>query len=81
MLHTGDFRAEPVFVEAVLRNPALQPFISSSVLKEAGVRCTVDRQDVLEAIYLDTASLTNTVEIPTKVNPLAVSSLSVLTKI
>ena len=68
VLHTGDFRAEPIFVDAVLRNPVLQPYISSDVLKNANVHRSAARQDVLEAIYLDTASMTNTFEIPSKVS-------------
>lgn len=68
ILHTGDFRAEPVFVESILRNPALQRFIHREVLKKSNVQSVANRREVLEAIYLDTASATNTVEIPSKVS-------------
>lgn len=56
VLHTGDFRAEPVFLEAIIKNPFLKRYLEST------------SEDVLEAIYLDTASMLRVSEVPTKVS-------------
>ena len=67
MLHTGDFRAEPLFVESILKNPVLQPYFSAEIRTPNGELLQNGRNETLEAIYLDTASLTCIDEIPTKV--------------
>ncbi|PPR00245.1 hypothetical protein CVT24_005013 [Panaeolus cyanescens] len=53
VLHTGDFRAEPWFLESLKRNPFLQPYLASrnSVPKHGSNRLS----KTLEAIYIDTA--------------------------
>ncbi|KAG7447100.1 uncharacterized protein BT62DRAFT_993446 [Guyanagaster necrorhizus] len=60
VLHTGDLRAEPWFLESLKRNPFLQPYLSTSW----GNRSSVIKP--LEAIYLDTACVMNIEEVPTK---------------
>lgn len=55
VLHTGDFRAEPVFLDSIAKNPFLNRYLASS------------SSDILEAIYLDTASMLRIVDVPTKV--------------
>ncbi|KAJ8693504.1 hypothetical protein PTI98_008491 [Pleurotus ostreatus] len=52
VLHTGDVRAEPVFIEALKLNPHLRPYLTST--------------KTLEAIFLDTACLLSTAEVPSK---------------
>ena len=58
VLHTGDFRAEPSFLESVVKEPLLQMYLASST------SCSFTR---LEAIHLDTACLLNETELPSKV--------------
>jgi hypothetical protein len=77
VLHTGDMRAEASFIENLRRNPFLAKYIApKSYLdfrpKETGghneeVPQTSTIFSTLEAIYLDTASLLGTVEVPSKV--------------
>lgn len=55
VLHTGDVRAEPVFLDLIAKNPFLNRYLASS------------SSDILEAIYLDTASMLRVVDVPTKV--------------
>jgi len=59
VLHTGDFRAEPWFLESLTRNPFLQRYLYS---KKPGL---INKP--LEAIYLDTACVLSPNAIPTKV--------------
>ncbi|KAG5653171.1 hypothetical protein H0H81_002013, partial [Sphagnurus paluster] len=65
IIHTGDFRAEPWFLESMSRNPFLQPYLAphSSITKP------------LEAIYLDTASVLSTLCVPSKSQEKATSGL------
>lgn len=58
VLHTGDFRAEPWFLDSITRNPFLQPYLFSDRLGK------LNRS--LEAIYLDTACVMSEIEVPTK---------------
>ena len=58
VLHTGDFRAEPSFLESVSKEPLLQMYLASPT------SCSFAR---LEAIHLDTACLLNETELPSKV--------------
>lgn len=58
VLHTGDFRAEPWFLDSLTRNPFLQPYLY------AGKEGPINKP--LEAIYLDTACVLSTAEVPTK---------------
>ncbi|KAF9515029.1 hypothetical protein BS47DRAFT_822800 [Hydnum rufescens UP504] len=72
VLHTGDMRAEPSFVENLKRNPFLAKYILPD--PELDFRTEPASQDnskhlytTLEAIYLDTACLIGTVDVPTKI--------------
>ena len=58
VLHTGDFRAEPWFLDSITRNPFLQRYLY------AGRNGRINKP--LEAIYLDTACVLSTVNVPTK---------------
>jgi hypothetical protein len=61
VLHTGDFRAEPWFLESITHNPFLQPYLASGDSQPG------DPNSALEAIYLDTASVMSSASVPTKV--------------
>ena len=66
MLHTGDFRAEPVFIGSIMKNPFLRRYIAhdnSSQSEDLDDDCD---SETLEAIYLDTANMLNTDVIPPK---------------
>ncbi|KAH8831054.1 beta-lactamase-like protein, partial [Flagelloscypha sp. PMI_526] len=65
VLHTGDFRAEPSFIDSVKRNPFLQPYLAP---RYAGTAAHDQRRFTkrLEAIHLDTACVLGTSEVPTK---------------
>jgi hypothetical protein len=76
VLHTGDFRAEPWFLDDIRRNPFLQPYLSppetpgSTLLEQRDSKYQGDRLfKTLDAIYLDTACLLSTTDVPTKVHP------------
>jgi hypothetical protein len=77
VLHTGDFRAEPWFLDDIRRNPFLQPYLAppevqeSAVLEESEVKCPGSPLfKTLDTIYLDTECLlTMNEEVPTKVHP------------
>ncbi|KAF7309339.1 DRMBL domain-containing protein [Mycena indigotica] len=58
ILHTGDFRAEPWFVENITHNQYLQPYLAS---KDGSAG-----QMTLEAIHLDTECVFNSAPVPTK---------------
>ncbi|KAK7035771.1 DNA cross-link repair 1A protein [Favolaschia claudopus] len=62
VLHTGDFRAEPWFLESITHNPFLQPYLAGDDSQPR------DPNSVLEAIYLDTASVMTSSSVPTKAN-------------
>ena len=73
-MHTGDMRAEPSFVESLKRNPFLAKYIAPDPKLDFRNMSGPSSQDeckdlysTLEAIYLDTACLTGTVDIPNKV--------------
>jgi len=74
VLHTGDFRAEPWFLDDIRRNPFLQPYLVLPEVREGTVqeRRTDKRSGsplfkTLDAIYLDTECLLTMNEVPTKV--------------
>jgi hypothetical protein len=76
VLHTGDFRAEPWFLDNIRRNPFLQPYLSPPKVHEGAIPGQLDEKRLgaplfktLDAIYLDTACLFSTIEVPTKVPP------------
>ncbi|KAI0667716.1 hypothetical protein C8Q78DRAFT_1052236 [Trametes maxima] len=62
VLHTGDLRAEPWFLESLRHNPFIQKYLHSSQTTPPRRR-TLPK---LDAIYLDTACLLNTYDVPTK---------------
>ncbi|KAF8959635.1 hypothetical protein BDZ97DRAFT_1666846 [Flammula alnicola] len=70
VLHTGDFRAEPWFLESITRNPFLQSYLAPEL--EGDDNLNVQKLSIpavsqtLEAIYLDTASVLSPFEAPTK---------------
>ncbi|KAI9430540.1 beta-lactamase-like protein [Lactarius indigo] len=73
VLHTGDFRAEPWFLDDIRRNPFLQPYLAppetpgSAVVGQRGSKYEGDPLfKTLDAIYLDNACLLSTTDVPTK---------------
>ncbi|KAJ6604896.1 hypothetical protein B0H10DRAFT_1720884, partial [Mycena sp. CBHHK59/15] len=64
VLHTGDFRAEPWFLDSVTHNPLLQPYLAYPNAVNSPEGESVTR--TLEVIYLDTASVLSSVVVPTK---------------
>ncbi|KAJ3565980.1 hypothetical protein NP233_g7295 [Leucocoprinus birnbaumii] len=58
ILHTGDIRAEPWFLESLSRNPFLQPYLYSSA--------NGPLHKPLDCIYLDTACAFSPLDIPSK---------------
>jgi hypothetical protein len=77
VLHTGDFRAEPWFLNDIRRNPFLQPYLAPlavqecAKLEQSGVKSSGSPLfKTLDTIYLDTECLfTMNEEVPTKVHP------------
>jgi hypothetical protein len=76
VLHTGDFRAEPWFLDDLRRNPFLQPYLAPPEFREGAMlgQSEVSRTGTplfktLDAIYLDTECLLMMDEAPTKVHP------------
>lgn len=65
VLHTGDIRAEPWFLDSLRHNPFLQPYLSVP-------GATPGVYKTLKAIYLDTACVMNIEDVPTKVSQLRV---------
>lgn len=54
ILHTGDVRADHLFIQSLRRHPALAPFVASLIpgpVKSGGGRRVLDR------IYLDTSAM------------------------
>jgi hypothetical protein len=54
ILHTGDVRADQLFIQSIRRNPALAPFVAPLApgpVKSGGGRRVLDR------IYLDTSAM------------------------
>ncbi|KAI5896861.1 uncharacterized protein SCHCODRAFT_01189162 [Schizophyllum commune H4-8] len=68
ILHTGDFRAEPWFLDGLTRHPSLQPYIHNGYLNKLSPEdlalSTVLK--TLDAIYLDTATVTSQLNVPSK---------------
>ncbi|KAF8194687.1 hypothetical protein BJ912DRAFT_1141510 [Pholiota molesta] len=78
VLHTGDFRGEPWFLESLVRNPFLQKYLSHGI-DPSGKQPMNPVSHTLEAIYLDTASVLSVFEVPTKAS--ATSGLIELMKL
>ncbi|KAL0579395.1 hypothetical protein V5O48_002620 [Marasmius crinis-equi] len=70
ILHTGDFRAEPWFLESIKRNSFLQPYLAC----DEGPFQGSDVVRTLEAIYLDTACVMQLHEVPSKARPVFILS-------
>ncbi|KAH7904819.1 beta-lactamase-like protein, partial [Hygrophoropsis aurantiaca] len=73
VLHTGDFRAESWFLTALTKNPFLQPYLATDDSYASTYTQEGHTQDsrsppvkTLDAIYLDTACLMDTVVVPSK---------------
>ncbi|THV06456.1 hypothetical protein K435DRAFT_743497 [Dendrothele bispora CBS 962.96] len=66
VLHTGDFRAEPWFLESIKRNPFLQPYIACDSWDNSDDEPDKGITRSLEAIYIDTACILQTHRVPTK---------------
>lgn len=80
VLHTGDFRAEPWFLESLVKEPALQKYLAVPDSYPHTEGPSLERlTETLEAIYLDTACLLGNDEIPTKVDSSGVCCSSTLT--
>ncbi|KAL0063256.1 hypothetical protein AAF712_009858 [Marasmius tenuissimus] len=71
VLHTGDFRAEPWFLETIKRNPFLQPYLACDEGPSQGNSVV----KTLEAIYLDTACVMQLHEVPSKASRVTSSAL------
>lgn len=70
VLHTGDFRAEPWFLQSLTRNPFLQPYLAPGVSHQGTFNLNGEKllvSKTLETIYLDTASVLSPISAPTKV--------------
>ena len=71
VLHTGDFRAEPWFLESLTRNPLFQRYLSPQdqerVTSDPKQPLAHSVNSTLEVIYLDTASALSNLQIVTKV--------------
>ncbi|KAJ7620985.1 beta-lactamase-like protein [Roridomyces roridus] len=61
ILHTGDFRAEPWFLDSIIHNPFLQPYLATDDSHSDGTF-----NERLDAIYLDTACVMSSSAVPTK---------------
>ena len=64
VLHTGDVRSEPAMIESLKHNPHLQRYIVPEVSYGSSANSPLE---TLEAIYLDTACMLGTCEVPPKV--------------
>ncbi|KAL7279809.1 hypothetical protein ACG7TL_006216 [Trametes sanguinea] len=66
VLHTGDFRAEPWFIESLRHNPFVQKYLDAPQVSSSTLRNQVKSTPKLDAIYLDTACLLNNYDVPAK---------------
>ncbi|KAI0754799.1 hypothetical protein C8Q80DRAFT_1141172 [Daedaleopsis nitida] len=66
VLHTGDLRAEPWFLESLKRNPFIQQYIHVPRSKQTPHHYPTHHLPKLDAIYLDTACLLNIYDVPPK---------------
>ncbi|KAF9060729.1 hypothetical protein BDP27DRAFT_400891 [Rhodocollybia butyracea] len=66
LLHTGDFRAEPWFLESLKHNLFLQPYLSLPDYDTSSTNTHCGVIKTLEAIYLDTACVMQSHQVPTK---------------
>lgn len=71
VLHTGDLRAEPWFLESLKYNPFIQRYIDAPAQPLCGSTRGLPYHSYpipkLDTIYLDTACLLNTYNVPPKV--------------
>ena len=82
VLHTGDFRAEPWFLESLTRNPLLQRYLppqnQECVTSDPKQPLAHSVSSTLEVIYLDTASALSNLQIVTKVKTIFTLYFSVV---
>ncbi|KAH9851733.1 hypothetical protein C2E23DRAFT_895639 [Lenzites betulinus] len=73
VLHTGDLRAEPWFIDSLRHNPFVQRYLDvpSKPSPRHMQSSLPTSSSKLEAIYLDTACLLNTYDVPTKADAAA----------
>jgi hypothetical protein len=64
VLHTGDVRADSVFLASLKRNPLVQPFLTNSRRRERAFADPNIRR--LDRIYLDTSAFIGTTDMLTK---------------
>ncbi|KAI0263912.1 beta-lactamase-like protein [Gloeopeniophorella convolvens] len=65
VLHTGDFRAEPWFLDDMRRNPFLQRYLAP-MFPAPATPGSAPLFKTLDTIYLDTACMLSDKEVPTK---------------
>ncbi|WWC58202.1 uncharacterized protein I303_100738 [Kwoniella dejecticola CBS 10117] len=63
VLHTGDVRADKLFLQTLRREPALQPFLSP-ISTYSGSKSGGGGRRVLDRIYLDTGAILGTGDMP-----------------
>ncbi|KAI0715641.1 beta-lactamase-like protein [Cerioporus squamosus] len=66
VLHTGDLRAEPWFLEALKRNPHIQQYIATARPVCKSSEYPTAEPPRLDAIYLDTACILSDYDVPPK---------------
>ncbi|KIM77746.1 hypothetical protein PILCRDRAFT_825184 [Piloderma croceum F 1598] len=67
ILHTGDFCADPCFLDTISRNLYLRQYLAQPpITQEHPVQLEFSAKKTLDAIYLDTASLLSKLDAPTK---------------
>ncbi|KAI5119407.1 hypothetical protein M0805_005950 [Coniferiporia weirii] len=66
ILHTGDFRAEPIFINTIMKNPFLKRYFAPANVYTSAKPGSGFMSQTLEAIYLDTACMLRTFAVPSK---------------
>ncbi|KZT09201.1 uncharacterized protein LAESUDRAFT_542480 [Laetiporus sulphureus 93-53] len=70
VLHTGDFRAEPWFLDSLRKNPYLQKYLVPPEIEVPEHKSATEERhtfnQTLNAIHLDTACLLSIINVPTK---------------
>lgn len=66
VLHTGDVRADTRFIDSLKRNPILQEFLAPASVYQKAKSLVGGGRRVLDRIYLDTAAILGTGDMPDK---------------
>ncbi|AFR94060.2 hypothetical protein CNAG_07550 [Cryptococcus neoformans var. grubii H99] len=66
VLHTGDVRADTRFIDSLKRNPILQEFLAPASVYQKAKSLVGGGRRVLDRIYLDTAAMLGTGDMPDK---------------